>query len=408
MLGGHHPTAMPQSVMESTAVDFVLRGEGEVSMPLLAGRLAEGGSLDSIPGLVLRQNGGKLQIKPPAGMQDPEDYPLPAVHLVKKQFYRRKQGGSLVVVTGRGCPLKCSYCSVGTQSFLAYRKRSVDSVVREIENADRHADIGFIDFEDENLSLERRWFVNLLQALQSRFGPGRFELRAMNGLYPPTLDEQVVSEMKAAGFRTLNLSLGSSSARQLKRFSRPDVRDYFERALDLAENYGLDAVGYIICAAPFQHASDSVADLIYLARRRVLAGVSVFYPAPGSRDFDLCREHDLLPADFSLMRSSALPLSHTTSRKEAVTLLRLARILNFMKLLLDQKLGFPGPDPGEIKIDDPADRLAAGRQLLSRFLADGTICGVTPQGKVFEHHICPELCRRFLAELTSIKIRGTK
>ncbi|MCP4627133.1 MAG: B12-binding domain-containing radical SAM protein [bacterium] len=408
VLGGHHPTALPQSVMESTAVDLVLRGEGEVSMPLLAATIAEGGPLDSIPGLVFRQNDSRLHINPPTQMQDPENYPLPAVHLVKQQFYRRKQGGSMVVVAGRGCPMRCSYCSVGAQSFLQYRKKKVASVISEIENAVDHADIGFIDFEDENLSLDRRWFLNLLHALQKRFGSGRFELRAMNGLYPPSLDEQVVSEMKAAGFRTLNLSLGSTSEQQLKRFSRTDVRDSFHRALNLAEDYGLDAVGYVICAAPFQHATESVTDLLYLAQKRVLAGVSVFYPAPGSRDFDLCQDHNLLPADFSRLRSSALPLSHTTSRREAVTLLRLARILNFMKFLLDQEIHFPDAVPGEIQIDDPADRLGTGQRLLSRFLADGKICGVTPQGKVFEHHICQRLSRQFRAGLASIEIRGTR
>jgi len=407
VLGGHHPTALPHSVMESTAVDFVLRGEGEVSMPLLAATIAEGGPLDSIPGLVFRQNDSRLHINPPTQMQDPENYPLPAVHLVKQRFYRRKQGGSMVVVAGRGCPMQCSYCSVGAQSFLQYRKKKVASVISEIENAVDHADIGFIDFEDENLSLDRRWFLNLLHALQKRFGSGRFELRAMNGLYPPSLDEQVVSEMKAAGFRTLNLSLGSTSEQQLKRFSRMDVRDSFHRALKLAEDYGLNAVGYVICAAPFQPATESVTDLLYLAQGRVLAGVSVFYPAPGSRDFDLCQDHNLLPADFSRLRSSALPLSHTTSRREAVTLLRLARTLNFMKFLLDQEIHFPDAVSGEIQIDDPADRLVTGQQLLSRFLADGKICGVTPQGKVFEHYICERLSRQFLAGLASIDIRGT-
>ncbi len=408
VLGGHHPTALPQSVMESSAVDFVLRGEGEVSMPLLAEKLLRGGLLESIPGLVLRRNDGTLHINPPVQMQNLEDYPLPAVHLVRQQFYRRKQGGSLVIVAGRGCPMQCSYCSVGAHSFLTYRQKSVGSVISEIENAVGQADIGFIDFEDENLSLDRRWFINLLQALRNRFGSRRFELRAMNGLYPPSLDEQVVSEMKAAGFRTLNLSLGSTSEQQLSRFSRSDVRASFQRALALADNYGLDAVGYVICGAPFQHAAESVADLLYLAQRRVLAGVSVFYPAPGSRDFDLCQDYNLLPADFSRLRSSALPLSHTTSRRETVTLLRLARILNFMKFLLDQDIGIPDAVPGEIQMHDPADRLGAGRQLLSRFLADGKIFGVTPQGQVFQHHICERLSRQFLEGLASIEIRGTR
>ena len=406
VLGGHHPTALPQSVMESGAVDFVLRGEGEVSMPLLAGTLAEGGRLDTIPGIVFRQEDGTLHINPPVQMQDPNNFPLPAFQLVNQRFYRRKQGGSMVIVAGRGCPMRCSYCSVGEKSFLKHRKRSVQSVIREIEQAVDQGNIGFIDFEDENLSLDRRWFLDLLSAIQNRFGSGRFELRAMNGLYPPSLDEDVVREMRTAGFKTLNLSLGSTSSEQLKKFNRADVRESFNRALNLAEDFGLNAVGYVICAAPFQRAADSISDLLYLARRRVLAGVSIFYPAPGSRDYDLCEDHDLLPDGFSCLRSSALPLSHTTTRIETVTILRLARILNFIKSLLDQKIPLPDASPAPIMAADPTNRLDTGRRILSRFLADGRIYGVTPQGEAYEHHVCEKLCRQFLAGLMSIKIRG--
>jgi len=408
VLGGHHPTALPQSVMESSAVDFVLRGEGEVSMPLLARTLSEGGRLDTIPGIVFRQEDGTLHINQPVQMQDPDDFPLPAVHLVNRQFYRRKQGGSMVIVAGRGCPMRCTYCSVGEKSFLEHRKRRVQSVIREIEQAADQSDIGFIDFEDENLSLDRRWFLKLLSAIQNRFGSGRFELRAMNGLYPPSLDEEVIREMKSAGFKTLNLSLGSTSGEQLKRFNRSDVRDAFNRALILAEDFSLNAVGYVICAAPFQHATDSISDLFYLAQRRVLAGVSIFYPAPGSRDFDLCEENDLLPVGFSCLRSSALPLSHTTTRKEAVTILRLARLLNFIKSLLDRKIPLPDASPAPIMVADPADRLDVGKRILSRFLADGRIYGVSPQGEVFAHQISNKLCRQFLAGLESITIRGAR
>ncbi|MBT8367908.1 MAG: B12-binding domain-containing radical SAM protein [Deltaproteobacteria bacterium] len=408
VLGGHHPTAMPQSAMVSAAVDFVVRGEGEEPMVQLARALSAGSRMDSIPGLVFRRQDGTLHLNPPTQMQCPDDFPLPASHLVNRQFYRRKQAGSMVIVAGRGCPMQCTYCSVGAKSYIAYRKRSVDMVMREIERAVDKSAVGFIDFEDENLSLDRRWFLKLLHAIHSRFGSDRFELRAMNGLYPPSLDGEVVRAMKAAGFRTLNLSLGSTSKTQLKRFNRSDVRGSFNRALNLTEDYDLNAVGYVICAAPFQRAADSISDLLYLAQRRVLAGVSVFYPAPGSRDFELCEKLNLLPHNFSCLRSSALPLSHTTTRKEAVTVLRLARILNFMKSLIDGKMSLPDASAAKIRINDPAARHATGKQLLGKFLADGKICGVTPDGDIFEHHISEKLSRQFLAGLASIDIRGSQ
>jgi radical SAM superfamily enzyme YgiQ (UPF0313 family) len=270
-------------------------------------------------------------------------------------------------------------------------------------------DVGFIDFEDENLSLDRRWFLKLLAEIKCRFSTNELELRAMNGLYPPSLDEEVIHSMKAAGFRTLNLSLGSTSAQQLKRFGRSDVRAAFDRALELAAEVGINAVGYVICAAPFQRAEGSVSDLLYLAQRRVLAAVSIFYPAPGSKDYDLCKNLGILPDHFSCMRASALPLAHTTGRKEAVTVLRLARILNFMKSLIDLKIGIANDEsPGDIRITDPTDRLETSKRLLSKFLTDGKIRGVTPEGKVFEHLISEELSHSFLTGLAAIDLRGSQ
>jgi radical SAM superfamily enzyme YgiQ (UPF0313 family) len=296
---------------------------------------------------------------------------------------------------------------VGGASWLPYRLRPVPQVLAEIETAVRRHDAGFIDFEDENLSLDRGWFLALLQAIEQRFGARPLELRAMNGLFPPTLDETVVAAMAGAGFKALNLSLGSTETEQLRRFQRADVRAAFDRALDLAERHGLTAVGYIIVGAPFQSAEASVEDLLFLAQRRVLAGVSVFYPAPGSPDFELCRRLDLLPGTLGRMRSSALPIEHTTRRIESATLLRLGRILNFMKYLLDHGLSRPASPPAGPATPDPGDRIHAGRHLLARFRADGRIRGLTPEGVVYPHVTDRRLCERFLDGLQKITLRGT-
>jgi anaerobic magnesium-protoporphyrin IX monomethyl ester cyclase len=408
VVGGHHATAMPERVMASWAVDFVLRGEGEVSMVGLAKALLNGTGYADIPGLVYRKPDGGLHVGETASVRHLDDLPLPATQLTDRRYYRRNKQAGAVVVASRGCPLKCTYCSMGASSPLSYRRRSVASVVREIEVMINQYDVGFIDFEDENLSLDRDWFLRLMDEITQRFAGKQLELRAMNGLLPSSLDEQVVAAMQAAGFQTLNLSLGTTAKAQQKRFQRPDVCRAFDRALDLARAYGLEAVGYIIVGAPFQKAIDSLKDLLYLAGRRVLAGTSVFYPSPNSQDYRLCAALGLLPHEFSGMRSSALPISHSTTRKESVTLLRLGRIINFMKSLIDSGRPLPDPAPATDYIANSDNRNNAGRQLLQFFLYDGIIRGVGPDGEVFEHEIDLDLCKKFLAGIKTVKIRGCK
>jgi len=93
VLGGHHPTAMPEKVMECEAVDFVIRGEGEVSMPSLGNLILDTrySELNSIQGLVFRKEDGTLHIGDPAMMDNLDRYPLPAMDLIKHSFYKGKK-----------------------------------------------------------------------------------------------------------------------------------------------------------------------------------------------------------------------------------------------------------------------------------------------------------------------------
>ncbi len=402
VLGGHHPTAMPCETMETGAVDFLIRGEGEVSMPALAEAIRKKKELNDIPGIVFRRRDGSLHVSPPAVMADLDRYPLPSMRFVKQSFYQRKKSGSSVIVTSRGCPMKCSYCSVGA-SGLPYRRRNVDSVVNEIETAVVQHHVRFIDFEDENLCLEKKWFLHLLSEIEKRLGNHRVELRAMNGIFPPSLDEEMIYKMKASGFKTLNLSLGSTSSAQLERFSRPDVRDSLEQAVSVAERIGLDSVCYIIAGAPGQIPSETVLDLLYLAKKQTIAGVSIFYPSPGSPDFEKCRKIGILPEKFSLMRSSAFPISHSTNRVEAATLLRLGRILNFIKSIKKSGAALPSPLPYHGKAFLDADqRKENGLLLLAWFFNDGRIRGVKPTGEVFDHLVSETLTEQFISGISEI------
>jgi radical SAM superfamily enzyme YgiQ (UPF0313 family) len=405
VLGGHHPTALPRDVMDCEAVDFVIRGEGEAALPKLAAALQKNTSLEGVPGLVFRKENGELHIAEPALTADLDSSPPPAIDLVRRSFYQRSRRGSAVVVTSRGCPMGCSYCVLGSDIF-PYRRRSVCAVMAEIETAVDQWGAGFIDFEDENLSLERKWFTELLARIRRRYGR-RLELRAMNGLFPPSLDAGLIATMQSAGFRTLNLSLGTRSAAQQQQFRRPDVHRSFENAVSSAHRLGMQSVGYVIAAAPGQRAQDSLADLLYLANKPVLAAVSIFYPAPGSRDYDRCREKGLLPPRASLMRSSALPVEDVTTRLQSITLLRLSRLLNFMKRLI--RMGEAIPRPQALAADSQVpvgNRGELGKRLLAAWRHDGRIRGVSPEGKVFDQTVDARLSQRFLAKLSIEKIRG--
>lgn len=436
VLGGHHPTAFAGDCLKNPHVDFVIKGEGEVPMAglctvLRAHAIVPGGiggkwpeaclkDLRDVPGLAFKEE-GRIISGDPFWAENLDALPLPAVEKTRSDFYRRGRKKAVTIAASRGCPFGCTYCSVSASSCHGrFRRRSVEKILEEIRQQSQQHDIGFIDLEDENLTLDRSWALELMAGLREMFEGRPVDVRAMNGLYPPSLDEEIITAMKAAGFRTLNLSVGSFSSGQLQKFGRPDVRKAHARVLEIARNKGLDTVSYIIGAAPDQQADTTLSDLMTLAALPTLAGLSIFYPAPGSVLWGRCRELGILPEQFEMMRSSALPLDQATTRLQAVTLLRLSRIINYLKSLADGRGSLPSPLPwidgeawelsalqrsgAELKEMDLRDHISL--MLVRWFLWDGKIRGMDEDGNIYNHQTDISLCRAFLEKIRKLDFMG--
>jgi hypothetical protein len=112
------------------------------------------------------------------------------------------------------------------------------------------------------------------------------------------------------------------------------------------------------------------------------------------------------------MRSTAFPVVDATSRLEAVTLLRLARILNFLKSYVDQNGVLPGTlDAGEISAMEnncqkQMDRNKASILLMQMFLTDAIPRGMDHQGLIYHHPHSSDLCKTFIQRLQNITLCG--
>ncbi|WP_020588123.1 B12-binding domain-containing radical SAM protein [Desulfobacter curvatus] len=416
VLGGHHATQFPKNCLEYREIDFVIQGEGEVPMVQLAELIKKqpphtapkAAELKKINGIGFR-HGNDITLNPPAWAESPHGLDQNALDKINWHFYRRNKKAAITVVASRGCPFLCSYCAVsGSSNHAGFRMRPVKDVIDEIKLQAESKQVGFIDFEDENLTLKKSWILELLAGIQQIFKGQDVELRAMNGLFPPSLDMKILTAMKASGFKTLNLSVGSFSATQLKIFKRPDVREAHDRVLEMAKDLDMDCVSYLLGGAPGQTAATTLNDLLALAARRTIAGLSIYYPAPGSADYALCEKQLLLPRDFTLIRSTAFPIADTTSRLEAVTLLRLARILNFLKFYVDKEGVMPKVlSAGKIldienNCHGEMDRYEAGTLLLRMFLTDAIPRGMDHEGRIYHHPHSMDLCKQFIQRLVML------
>jgi radical SAM superfamily enzyme YgiQ (UPF0313 family) len=339
VMGGAHVSCAPEDVLSSPLVDFAVLGEGEERLPRLLEMIRSG--VETIDGIGYRR-GGEVRVNPLRNaVRDLDRLPGPALELLDLDRYRIRRKRATVLITSRGCPHGCEYCSAHRVMGARFRARSAESVIAEmLECRDRHG-IRVFDIEDDNFTLDKGRAKKLMRLILETFGEGELELTAMNGVSYGSLDGELLALMKRAGFHTLNLSYVSSEPRTLEMMKRPGPLAVFDEVLENAKRLGLRVIAYAILGIPGQSLEEMAGTVIELMGKTVLIGPSVYYPTPGTSLFERCRELGALPDTLARMRSTALPIeTGDFSRLDIVTLFRLTRAVNWVKKKIDEKI-FP-------------------------------------------------------------------
>ena len=339
IVGGAHASALPVEVLKSPYIDYVIIGEGEETLPVLIDCLAEGRQPGSLAGIAYK-NGGEVIINPRRDfIENLDSLPLPARDLLDPSWYGVGKAACAMLLTSRGCPQRCSYCSVHQVMGSRLRCRSAEHVIAEMKDCHDRFGITAFDFEDDNFTFDRKRALQILDGILKTFGEGSLRLFAMNGLSLISLDPELLQAMKSAGFERLDLSLGSSSHELNRRMDRPADTKRAEASLQEAARLGLPVTTYIILGMPDHRLEDMVDSIIYLMERPSMLGPSIFYPSPGTRTFEAVKEAGLCDvSQYAQLRSSVFPVEtqHCT-RLDLVTLLRLCRWINFIKGVLAEK-----------------------------------------------------------------------
>ncbi len=337
IMGGAHVNACPEQVLSNPNVDFVLLGEGERTLPQLISACAAGKSVDSICGVGYKTK-GKLHL-PEHGdlIDDLESLPLPARELIDPARYTLGGKRLTMLVTSRGCPYHCTFCSIFLTAGREFRTRSIQSIIAEMKICREQFGTEIFDIEDDNFSFDQKRATNVLAAIREEFGEGQIELLAMNGISAANISEPLVDEMKRTGFRALNLALVTSDKQQQRATKRPGSTSHFDRVVNKAAAAGLEMVNYVILGLPDSTIEEMLDSIIHLMQRPVLIGPSVFYATPGTESYRQCLERGLLPSsELALQRSTCFPVeTKNFSRRDLVTLFQLTRLLNFIKSRLD-------------------------------------------------------------------------
>jgi len=327
VMGGSHASAVPELLLASPHVDYVIRGEGERVFVELLRRLQAGIGVQDVSGLA-HKRGDECVLNPLADNYPIDELPIPDLRDFSPSAYTLAGKPMTFMITSRSCPHKCSFCSVHTTFGTNYRRRSLENVLKEIE---LRYEQGYrvIDFEDDNLTYYKNTFKELCRRLIERFADGEMEFVAMNGISYLSLDDELLELMRRAGFSHLNLALVSSDKAVRETTKRPHTLDAYERIVNKAHQLGFKIVSYQILGLPNETLDSMVQTLAFNARLPVLLGASPFYRTPNA---PIARGLKLMETDYVKARLTALAIEteHFT-REDIYTLFVTTRIINFLK-----------------------------------------------------------------------------
>lgn len=376
VMGGAHVSAMPQSVLMDPHVDFVVCGEGERPLVELVRAYCDGGNLASIPNLGYKRDGAPV-LNPMAPNYPLEDLPPADLSDLPRERYVFEKRPLCSLVTSRGCPHRCAFCSVRSASGSAYRRRPSEQVLAEIRKRYKEGYRVF-NFEDDNLTYHEDGFRRILEGCIGEFPEGETQLLAMNGISYLNLDRTLLGLMRRAGFHHLDLSLVSAAEATLARMRRPHSLEKYLEVIEEAHALGLPIVSYQILGLPDEPPAEMISTMALMARLPVIIGASVFYLTPGCAIAAQFPPPD--PGDLTRARSTAMAwASGHASRDDLYSLFITARIINFLKGI---RVGLRRSTLAEALegARTSGQRGRIGADILTRLLAEKRLYAATGRG----------------------------
>lgn len=297
MLGGSHPTVLPEQSIAYTGCDVAAVGEGELTLVNVLDALGGRRTFADTPSLAWKEN-GQVTVNPRGTLiQDIDDLPIP-----DRSFIQRSDYFGEVILTGRGCPFNCAYCASRNIWGKRVRFRSVRSIIEELTILRDQAQSPLdrpgrwvVKVVDDTFTVHRKRTLELLDEIIAH-GLNCFEFTG--GVRADTLDEDLVTRMREANFRRVTLGVESGSPRILKMIHKGETNEDVKRAIALLRTAGIRSHAFFMIGLPEETPED-----IELSKKLILESepdyveVNMVTPYPGTEIFEKLIPEDPMSID---------------------------------------------------------------------------------------------------------------
>lgn len=287
VFGGIHPTVMPEEVLSRKSVDLVVRGEAEPVIEQIIINHKKGAGFKDILSCSYRDNGGVVH-KPTAPLIDINLLPDIPYHLFDSKVYDMG-----FVISSRGCPYNCVFCSQRAINGNKYRYRSTDKVIHEIETLIAQYAPSNIVFFDDIFTIHKKRIYELCQGIIDKGLNNKVEFTMVTR--GDCVDNDLLQKLKAANFTGLAFGVETASEELMKMIDKKETVKDIVKGINLAKKYGFVVDTVFIFGLPGETRSDRV-DALKLARSLQVAKArfNCATPYPGTRLYEIAKEEKTL------------------------------------------------------------------------------------------------------------------
>lgn len=292
VVGGIHPTVLPEAMLEMGAVDVVVRGEAEPVIVELCRRLLASQDPRGLPGVSVRW-GDTVSHGPDIPLVDHLDsLPPPARHLLKHERYRPAPEITMTdpraiqsLITSRGCPYQCIFCSARLLSGRRYRFHSPQRIMEELETLVSTYNAREVVFLDDNFTVNRERVVAVCELLRSS-GLSRRLIWACNARVDE-VEPDTLALMRASGCRLISFGVETGVPRLLDLVKKGIKVEQSVRAVRWARQAGIRVRTTFILGLPTETPEETRATVEFAKHLGAdFAKFSLATPYPGT---ELCR-----------------------------------------------------------------------------------------------------------------------
>jgi anaerobic magnesium-protoporphyrin IX monomethyl ester cyclase len=309
--GGPHIPAVPVQFMEEAEnIDVAVVGEGEYAMLDIV-KVCEGTKkISDVRGILYRKNGAIMQNEPRPFIKNLDELPFPAYHLVdmeqylgsNKIEYRSFKDRSISMITSRGCPFNCCFCSVHLHMGKTFRAHSVNYVISHIEHVVNKYKVKTIFFEDDNLTFDLKRFEAICDQIIEKHI--KFNWETPNGIRADCLTRALLEKMKKSGCQSVFFGIESGDQYVLdnivnKRLNLSEV----VKVAKMCKDIGLSTAAFYIIGFPGEKKEHMLrtVELALRLKKEYDVGMllHVATPSLGTRLYKECKEKGYIKEDLT-------------------------------------------------------------------------------------------------------------